>query len=437
MIDEDDDIPSFVVSSGSEHHVSVSEHTGNAKTPHNKVVSHEDETLARKLAFEKHTPESNAGKAPGATTAAHVQAVNTDAQAGANVQKIEADAAPANHQAIPKNAPLGANVQDIHTEVIAPNRQGIHTDALGSNRASIVGPEQDNDNKQNISADTPAVSNRLKIDASAQSANVQALAHDAQQTHRAGIQTQGADDNMQSVAADAAADDNRQKIGAPAQAPNVQSLGKDSDAEHRVGVHTEGVNDNHQAIPTEAAGNNRQTLPDAPASAVGSVKALPSGVNEQDIPTLNETANHQPMQEQGLGDNHQNLGQPNAKPNPQGLDAQKHSANHQAAPQAPGPGVNRQGIDAQGTQDHRETASSEPIERAKVDFSQAAASSTQANPKKKPRTGVTLPGLISDPSNASPEVLDAAAEFHRRVLDIKHNVDNLNHRLTDFEQKQP
>jgi hypothetical protein len=175
-------------------------------------------------------------------------------------------------------------------------------------------------------------------------------------------------------------------------------------------------------------------------------------VNEQDIPTLNETANHQPMQDQGLSDNHQTLGQPNTKPNRQGLDAQNHSDNHQAAPQAPGPGANRQAMDAASTQDHREIASSQPIERAKVDFSKARSADAQANAsdstnpkqttqakttKKKPRPGVTLPGLISDPSVATPEVLDAAAEFHRRVLDIKHNVDNLNHRLTDFEQNQP
>jgi hypothetical protein len=38
----DDEFPD-IIGSGTEHHVSVSEHTGNAKTPHNNVSSHEEE----------------------------------------------------------------------------------------------------------------------------------------------------------------------------------------------------------------------------------------------------------------------------------------------------------------------------------------------------------------------------------------------------------
>ncbi len=47
----DDDFTG-IVRSGSQHSVSVSEHTGNAKTPKNIVASHEEETEARKRAFE-------------------------------------------------------------------------------------------------------------------------------------------------------------------------------------------------------------------------------------------------------------------------------------------------------------------------------------------------------------------------------------------------
>ena len=104
MIDEDDDdIPSFVVSSGSEHHVSVSEHTGNAKTPHNKVVSHEEETQARKLAFEKHDGDSDSSQKHDA----HDETVHA--------QKIANDVASANTQAIDNKAQAQANVQAIPT----------------------------------------------------------------------------------------------------------------------------------------------------------------------------------------------------------------------------------------------------------------------------------------------------------------------------------
>ena len=377
MIDEDDDIPSFVVGSGSEHHVSVSEHTGNAKTPHNKVVSHEEETQARKLAFEKHDSDSGSTQKPAPNDAA-------------------------------------ANLQNI------PN------DALGSQLASAAGPQTVADKQQAVSSDTTR------------------------------------EKNQQSLAADPTADSNRQKIGASAQTPNVQGLANDAGADHRVGIPTEGVGHNSAAVPADVAANNRQSLaadapvdsnrqplPGTPAAQGASAAAHPSGVNEQQIPTLNEMDNRQPVQNQGLSDNRQALGQPNAEPNLQGLGALANGPNHQAAPSTPEPGANRQAVGAQALQDHREAASSAPIERAKVDFSPVASSSAQASPsdtpdttqagkaKKKPRPGVTLPGLIADPSAASPEALDAAAEFHRRVLDIKHNVDNLNHRLTDFEQNEP
>ena len=388
MID-DDDIPDFIVGSGSEHHVSVSEHTGNAKTPHNKVVSHEEEALARKLAFEHDSLASEAHKTPGEDHAlgqAHLDA--HDPHAADNVQKIAADKASANHQTILEKGLPGAKVQNIATEVTAPNRQGIHTDTVGSNYASIAGPEHGSDNKPKVPADTPT-------------------------------------------------DNNRQKVGSHDDAPNVQGLASDAEQSHRVGIHTEGVSDNHQALPAHATTNNRQPLPSTAAAAGASAAAHPSGVNEQQIPTLNETVNHQPIQDQSLSDNRQALG------------GQTNSPNHQAAPQAPEPGANRQPIGTQATQDHREAASGDPIERAKVDFPKAGFSGATDNPSdtpnaalaskanKKPRAGVTLPGLISDPAAASPEVLDAAAEFHRRVLDIKNNVDNLNHRLSDFEQNQP
>ena len=425
MIDEDDDIPSFV-GSGSPHHVSVSEHTGNAKTPHNKVVSHEEETLARKLAFEKHKADSDSVKTPDAKdAAANVQTVQPDEMA-ANVQKIAADAAPANRQALTPNARPGANVQDIPTEVIAPNLQGIHTDTLGANRASMASPEQSNDNRQTVHADAAADDNRQKVNAPTLAANVQGVTHDAVQSHQEALPSDDASDNRQTLAADAATPDNRQKIGDPVKSAN------------------------RQALDSEVASDNRQALPGSKAGDRASSGASPSGVNAQQIPTLNEIANLQPVQEQGLSDNRQALEQPNAQTHREALGSQAERANRQAAPQAPEPGANHQPVGVESTQDHREVISTAPIERAKVDFSKAASSRVQtshapgivqgtqaAKAKKKPRPGVTLPGLISDPSTASPEVLDAAAEFHRRVLDIKHNVDDLNHRLTDFEQKHP
>ena len=402
MIDEDDDIPSFVVGSGSEHHVSVSEHTGNAKTPHNKVVSHQEEPLSRKLAFEKNQVDAAGAKAPNAKDAGvNSPTVPHDAPAGTNVQQITSEAISANRQAIAHSHPAGANVQDIPTEVIAPNVQSVHTDTLGNHQAHIGAAQQ-------------------------------------------------LGDNPQAVPSDVGSDNNRQKIGEDAKSPNVQSVSHNAEQTHREGIHTEGLSDNHQAIPSETSAANRQALAKTPASAGTSGITLPSGVNEQEIPTLNETINHQTVQDQSIGDNRQALNSADAAPNRQALNTQTTSPNHQAAPKAPEAGTNRQPVGTDALKDHKEAASSAPIVRAKVDFSKAASASAPAShnmdanavrqagkANKKSRPGVTLPGLIPDPAAASPEALEAAAEFHRRVLDIKHNVDNLNHRLTDFEQKLP
>ena len=400
MIDDDDDIPNFVVSSGSEHHVSVSEHTGNAKTPHNKVVSHEEEVQARKLAFEQNHDASAAHtKPPQADGPAHAQVVADHTGAAVNVQKIDADASSA-------------------------NRQGVHTDTLDSNRASIPGAHQMGDNKQAAPSDTSADNNRQKIDAAANVTNVQALANDPLNTQRARIQTAGVNDNHQAIPGDEAAA-NRQKIGVPSNATNLQ------------------------ALPQDAASDNRQPLPGTAKAASASAKAHPSGVNEQDIPTLQEVANHQPVQDQDAPDHRQPINTSDSPLNRQAAGSPNPAPNHQAVPQAPQPGTNRQALGDKPIQDHRESASAEPVTRAKVDFPKSASSSAQdpatdlagqtasGGKAKKIGSRATSSALIANPSAASPEALDAAAEFHRRVLDIKHNVDNLNHRLTDFEQNQP
>lgn len=475
MIDDDDDIPNFVVSSGSEHHVSVSEHTGNAKTPKNKVVSHEEETQARKLAFEKNHEATVAHIAhPEDDPLAHGHGVADHTGPAGNVQKISADDPLANRQAIDPHAPVGANVQAIPTQVIAANRQGVHTDTLDSNRASIAGVDAVKDNRQAAPSDKSAEANRQKLGNTGSAPNVQGLAHEALDNQRVGLHAAGASDNHASVQGDAGTGKNNAKINGDDTLLNRQRAGDDALSDRHQGLAPANANDNRQAIPADAASANRQTVDDPssadnlqalPQDAVhnnrqplpGSAKAVgasasahPSGVNEQDIPTLQEVANHQPVQDPGQPDNHQPLNTPDSPANRQAVPTPSNAPNQQAAPQAPGPGANRQALGNKPMQDHRESVSDEPVTRDTVDFSKAGAANAQdsasdpsgrksqgrkANPKLRP--GVTLPALITNPAAATPEALDAAAEFHRRVLDIKHNVENLNHRLTDFEQNQP
>ena len=134
----DDDF-SGIVRSGSQHSVSVSEHTGNAKTPKNIVVSHEEETQARKLAFEqKALAALEAEKALAAALSEHAeQATPKEIAADANVQKVNSGVSAKNLQGIPTDGALEPNVQNVSTDVIDANLQKVGTDKIQDNIQSV------------------------------------------------------------------------------------------------------------------------------------------------------------------------------------------------------------------------------------------------------------------------------------------------------------
>ena len=159
----DDDF-SGIVRSGSQHSVSVSEHTGNAKNPKNMVVSHEEETEARKRAFEqKALAALEADKAQTAALAAQTEQVPaSDAAANANVQKVAADQAVTNRQAIPRAEGVATNVQNVATDVLEANHQQVGADTIQDNIQSIGNNKGAAPNVQTVSADVIAA-NQQKI----------------------------------------------------------------------------------------------------------------------------------------------------------------------------------------------------------------------------------------------------------------------------------
>lgn len=314
-----DDSPHFVVPSGSEHRVSVSEYTGDAKTPKNVVVSDSEETRERKLAFDHlHDVSANTDR----TVAKDPQqAASVEALAAADTNKPKALQVPdngigANGQtaAVTPSAP---NVQHVATEVIASNAQALPTDAF-------------KDNLQSVSNNPPVSDNRQPV-------NGPALV----------------EPNLQKVAGDAVAPD------------NLQSLAQDQQDDTRVVIDTARSEPNRQAVAADDVSINRQALSHA--------AAMP----------------------------------------------------------------NRQEIGAEKIADHSENLPSAEIARGQVQLpSDEQPGIANAPPLRSSPT--------SEPSHAAPAAEEtklkhdqAASAFQRRLLGIKHNVDNLNGRLTDFEQKQP
>ena len=385
----DDDF-SGLVRSGSQHSVTVSEHTGNAKTPKNMVVSHEEETEARKRAFEeKALAALDAEKALAEALAEHTEHVaNTDAATRANVQNIAIDALKANQQKIGSDN-IGSNVQDVSNgKGIASNVQNVPTDAITANQ-------------QKLTADKGL------------SANRQGVATDVIEANRQGIPTDVFAPNVQEIPVDGMAANLQSLDNGPALAPNLQGL------------------------PNEDVATNRQTLGQS-----GSAK------NEQGIPTDALNANKQPVGQGSLGPNQQTLTPaPSHQPNNQAVGADAPSLNRQAAPEDAPLGPNRQGLDNKNIASHFATLPAGALERQTVDFSSSTDTASKPIAKTaantKPAAKSTMrPGKAPRPSMTVAEQQEAKVkrekmmdEFHGRVAGIKHNVDVLNERLSDFEEK--
>jgi len=225
MIDEDDDdIPDFVVGSGSEHQVSVSEYTGNAQTPHNKVVSHEEEALARKLNFEdEHLVSDN-----------HVKLAQEQ-----SINGSRADIA---------DFSVATNVQKISTDAALANRQTIQAESVDSNRASLPGEEQVSDNHQVLPAHASAGNNRQKLPPTPSSAASGADTSTAGSAHLGGL--------------------NGQHVPLKDEVNNHPSIHEPSVSDnHQVLDHPNDPVRNRQALHSEVAGNpNHPTTPQAPGT---------------------------------------------------------------------------------------------------------------------------------------------------------------------------
>lgn len=311
-----DDEFSNIIGSGTDHRVSVSEFTGNAKTPQNNVSSHEEEIQARKQAFE------------------------AQELAALKEKKALADAlAEHNAHALPQAGSADANIQKIAADKVASNRQ-------------------------TTDADTPQD-------------NIQSLSND--KTPK----------NSQNLAADKAVTNNRQSID---QTPAIKNV---------------------QGISTE-----------------------PTKVNTQVVEAPNNSANRQTIEGDAYGQNNQAVG----------VDAA--SLNRQALPPAAPATPNRQSMGNGNLQSHFETLPASNSELKRVDFPANDKPPSALRPNAKVGTADALRKPVNKPVPA-PRVPMTAEEleeskrqrgilndaFHGRLAGIKHNVEELNDRLTDFEEK--
>lgn len=336
----DDDF-SGLVRSGSKHSVSVSEHTGNAKTPQNKVMSHEEETEALKRSFEEQAlAAQEEEKALAAALAEHTHALDLpDTATDANIQIITGDKGIKNNQTVANDGAAKANLQSIPTSAPKANSQTIESETY--------------------------------ID------NIQALS------------SEKAAANRQSMADDKAIDTNRQAIDTQAQPKNRQSISTEEALSNTQNISSPDAQDNQQLIEEGAQGLNRQPISQASA----------------------------------IAPNNQAIGTPD-------------------------PSLNRQGVGNGNIQSHFEALPSDKIERKKVDFptgdnspstgaphTTAVAAEATRKPVTKLAPAPRVPMTAQELENAKRQREKFSDAFHGRLAGIKHNVEELNERLTDFEEK--
>jgi len=431
----DDDF-SGIVRSGAQHSVSVSEHTGNAKNPKNIVASHEEETEARKRAFEeKALAALEAEKALAAALAEHTEHVApNDGATDANLQKVAATKASANRQGIAGEAAAKPNVQNVSTDAFQTNKQQVNTDKIQDNLQAVANGSALAPNVQSVGSGTMA-------------ANPQNIAGDkAIEANRQGVPTDKLVSNVQNIPIGVVAA-NVQDIGSQSLAPNNQAVTQDSLGINRQGIdNAPAASANLQDLPQDDVAVNRQSLgQDGSATRRQGIPTDGTAANEQQLANLGGQNNTQALQQDSIADNLQAIPQgPGIAPNNQPIGTDAASLNRQAAPQDAPAGPNRQGVDNGKIESHFEQLPSGDVERQKVNFPTGTPSGTGSDgpatstgnktstPVAKPRAPLTTAEQQLQAKLKREQMNEA---FHGRLAGIKHNVDALNDRLTDFEDK--
>ena len=486
---KDDDF-SGIVRSGTSHSVSVSERTGNAKTPKNIVTSKAEETLEKKIAFETksddnlyleqlgHEVEGAHPTQPAPTTHGAPDAKEAVAAGGPGAKPQASPQEPGqtrpNIQGIATDK-LAKNVQNIGTDALAANVQNISLDVIEANQQKIEGNDKLATNRQGLASDAQSAPNVQGVPIDTMAANVQDVPVNTIAANTQNVPIDKVEANQQKLDGNSPITPNKQALASKASdGPNVQGVPIDTVAANVQGIPTDALEDNHQALDNDALPANQQRIDEETVAA--NLQALPSKAegsnraalntdaatdNTQALPHDTAANNTQPAPTLAAGDNHQAAGEggmvpanrqglaaaPALETNRQGIDTPAPELNRQAAPQDLPPPDNRQALDDEHLKDHFEALPSTATERKKVDFptSNPAPSATKpasvAPAALRAKAKPTAPATAAQRQAALTAAQQAQHEkfleaFHGRLAGIKHDVDQINDRLDVFEHKK-
>ena len=407
------------IRNGKSHGVSVSEHTGNAKTVRNKVSSVEHVVEARKTAFERQSSEDTA----------NIQKDSSDSTQ-AKEQYVSTDKSNANRQDINQGSGVATNVEGVKTESLKDNNQKIDSSTTAVNLQK-VGNANITTNNQGIAKNKVIQDNDQKIPNSGISNNNQAVNGGVLKSNVEGIDKGNIATNKQNVAQSNISANDQKLPNDKGISTNAQGIPVDGLVTNKQGIDQSSSEPNNQSLPKEQVAPNKQVT-----KTIVNDKNLQRALNG--APTTNDVK----TQKLALEDNNQSLSEQAAETNRQTVKNLDPSLNMHRAPKDGAIGANRQPTDKENLDDHFEVLPLEIIGQAEVDFGLSASDSSAASQDTFPKIKVKQPAnapVIERPLTAQQvaklkhdKYLEA---FHGRLAGIKRGVDALSSRLDKMEKR--
>ena len=314
----------LIIGSGTKHSVSVSEHTGNANSPKNKVHSDTEKKAEKAAVNEK---RELAGKTK------VIAEQRQDQQLDGNL--------------IVKAA-ISENIQTATKGINTDNSQKIESEALNKLSAKELKNGVTNEILDGIYKTSSALDQNVKVNLESIKENIQAINSDINS------------ENIQEISFDKAIEPNDIKLSGEFETKNKAKILTDKDV------------DNLQKVPQDKESVNIQALPsEGKSSSDSQLLSNKSNKNIAQLERVNDMAKfHTPTEPRGV-DNSQPIVKVEREENRQLIDTPHSEPYIQPKVEIKIPEENKQLVAKEGVQDHTERLPTEKTERSNSDISAA------------------------------------------------------------------
>ena len=380
----DSDRP-LIIGSGTRHSVSVSEHTGNANSPRNKVHSDAEKKAEKAAINEKaeNTGDSSTivdqikgkqqkeGLKVNANINENIQATAKDINLNNN-KKIDSEALNEISGNGFKNDITKERLHDIH-KIPSVDEQNlkIKIESIQENTQAFDAGI-DSQNIQEIGIDKNAAPNTVKLNTESALPNKAKLLNDGAENNLQKISNLVHVDAQQPVVVKDTASENLQEIGLDKLENNKQKFAPNVESKKTKAVDVVASTENLQNAPNEKEPVNVQVLPaESKSKADNAILSREPNKNIAQIEGVNDIAKfHTPTEPRGV-DNSQPIVKVEREENRQLIDTPHSEPYIQPKVEIKIPEENKQPVAKVGVQDHTERLPTDKTERSYSDISAA------------------------------------------------------------------